>query len=43
MNPNEFESRMREGEFFHSLQKPFDPRMHEQMVRTASALMEELG
>ena len=67
MNPNEFESRMREGEFFHSLrllsgawcvlrvdgrsfsrftethyEKPFDPRMHEQMVRTASALMEEL-
>ena len=67
MNPNEFESRMREGEFFHSLrllsgawcvlrvdgrsfsrfteahyEKPFDPRMHEHIVRMASALMEEL-
>ncbi|OJH41664.1 tRNA(His) guanylyltransferase Thg1 family protein [Cystobacter ferrugineus] len=67
MDPNDFESRMREGEFFHSLRllrgawcvlrvdgrgfsrftethydKPFDVRMHEQMVRTASALMEEL-
>lgn len=67
MNPNDFESRMREGEFFHSLrllrgawcvlrvdgrgfsrfteanyEKPFDVRLHEQMVRTASALMEDL-
>ncbi|HEX8536626.1 MAG TPA: tRNA(His) guanylyltransferase Thg1 family protein [Cystobacter sp.] len=67
MDPSDFESRMREGEFFHSLRllrgawcvlrvdgrgfsrfteahydKPFDVRMHEQMVRTASALMEEL-
>ncbi|WNG21247.1 tRNA(His) guanylyltransferase Thg1 family protein [Cystobacter fuscus] len=67
MDPGDFESRMREGEFFHSLRllrgawcvvrvdgrgfsrftethydKPFDVRMHEQMVRTASALLEEL-
>ncbi|MFL5352161.1 tRNA(His) guanylyltransferase Thg1 family protein [Archangium sp.] len=67
MNPNDFEARMREGEFFHSLrllrgawcvlrvdgrgfsrftearyEKPFDIRLHQQMVRTASALVEEL-
>ncbi|HEX8821450.1 MAG TPA: tRNA(His) guanylyltransferase Thg1 family protein [Archangium sp.] len=66
MKPDDFEARMREGEFFHSLrllsgawcvlrvdgkgfsrlteeryEKPFDPRLREQMVRTASALMEE--
>ncbi|WNG34138.1 tRNA 5'-guanylyltransferase [Archangium violaceum] len=67
MNPNDFEARMREGEFFHSLrllrgawcvlrvdgrgfsrftesryEKPFDVTLHQQMVRTASALVEEL-
>ena len=67
MRPDDFESRMREGEFFHSLrllrgawcvlrvdgrgfsrftearyEKPFDPVMHQVMVRTASALLEEL-
>ena len=67
MSPDDFESRMREGEFFHGLRlwrgawcvlrvdgrgfsrfteahydKPFDPRLHEQMVRTASAMMEDL-
>jgi tRNA(His) 5'-end guanylyltransferase len=67
MNPNEFESRMREGEFFHSLrllrgawcvlrvdgrgfsrvteerfEKPFDATLHQYMVRTASALLEDL-
>jgi tRNA(His) guanylyltransferase len=67
MNPNEFESRMREGELFHSLrllrgawcvlrvdgrgfsrftearyEKPFDATLHQQMVRTASALLEDL-
>lgn len=67
MRPDDFEDRMREGEFFHSLrllrgawcvlrvdgrgfsrfteahyEKPFDPKMHQQMVRTASALLEEL-
>ncbi|HEX5752572.1 MAG TPA: tRNA(His) guanylyltransferase Thg1 family protein [Archangium sp.] len=67
MKPDDFEARMREGEFFHSLrllrgawcvlrvdgrgfsrftearyEKPFDATLHQQMVRTASALLEEL-
>ena len=66
MDPDEFEARVREGEFFHALRlwrgawcvlrvdgrgfsrftethydKPFDGALHEQMVRTASTLLED--
>jgi len=66
MNPNDFDTRMRQNEVFHSLrmlpgawvvlrvdgrgfsrlteqrfEKPFDARLHELMVTTARALLEE--